>query len=345
MRIIIISGFLGSGKTTTLLSLGKYMASEGKKVAIIVNEIGDVGIDGDTLSGSKLISKELTSGCICCTLKISMELTLQTLEEEYNPDVIIIEPTGIAFPLQIKEHLALMEINDIHFSPIVTIIDPSRLGTELEQIPKFIKTQIEEAEILCINKIDLVTDEKIKEISDNLYKLNPQAIIVAFSANNPNEQFEKFIKLLAQESNNKLKSHEQNSIELSQVSSYSGKYIIENKDLETSFLENILLRILNDLKNKIQIINPHFLGHIKLAINSKDSYLKSSLTSAQQQPTVEILPFIKYEKNYLKFLTAVTLIEKQQLIDIIISVIEENLQNEKIIYTFEQSASENLIQL
>lgn len=337
MHIIIISGFLGSGKTTTLLSLGKTIADHGKKVAIIVNEVGDVGIDGDTLSGSGLIAKELTSGCICCTLKISMELTLQTLEEEYKPDVVIIEPTGIALPLQIKEHVALMEINDLSFAPIITLIDASRLQKELEQIPRFIKTQITEAEILCINKIDIVPDTIIKEISENLSKLNSQAVIVAFSAINPDEQFHMFVELLAHESHSRLKHDKLNSIELSCVSDYSGEYIIEDVTLETNIIKNMLLCILQQIKEEIELINPSFLGHIKIAVNLNNTFFKASLTSAKQQPFVEILPFIKEDKNYLKFLSAITFIEKEQLIDIVNSAITKNLMQMKIDYHFVQS--------
>jgi G3E family GTPase len=98
MKVMIIGGFLGSGKTTAIRRISRQLSDAGKRTAIIVNEIGEIGLDGETLKSPGIITEELTSGCICCTLRISMQYTLQTLEEEFRPDVVIIEPTGIAFP-------------------------------------------------------------------------------------------------------------------------------------------------------------------------------------------------------------------------------------------------------
>ena len=82
-----------------------------------------------------------------------MQYTLQTLEEEFRPDIVIIEPTGIAFPGQIREEIETMGLSELSFCPVVTLVDPGRFGTEAKEIPRFIETQIREAEILCINKI------------------------------------------------------------------------------------------------------------------------------------------------------------------------------------------------
>nr|HML27178.1 GTP-binding protein [Methanomethylovorans sp.] len=253
MKVIIIGGFLGSGKTTTLLSLGRHMVEKGHRVAIIVNEIGEVGVDGETLSGSGLIAKELTSGCICCTLRISMEYTLQTLEEEYDPDVLIIEPTGIALPLQIKEHVALMGLPDLSFAPVVTLVDASRFNVELSQVPKFITTQIEEAEVLCVNKIDLVDRETLVSVTGRLMDLNPDALIVEFSARRADAQFMRFIDLLAGEGTARQAGENRNSIELSQVSSYSGKYSIDTHGFDRNDMAAMILKVLEEVKEKIEL--------------------------------------------------------------------------------------------
>ena len=103
MKCMIIGGFLGSGKTTTIRKLIEYLGAQGQRIAIIVNEIGEVGIDGDTISEGGVETREITNGCVCCTLRISMEYTLKNIITSYRPDTIIIEPTGIAFPRQIKK--------------------------------------------------------------------------------------------------------------------------------------------------------------------------------------------------------------------------------------------------
>ena len=332
MKVIIIGGFLGSGKTTTLLSLGRHMVEKGHRVAIIVNEIGEVGVDGETLSGSGLIAKELTSGCICCTLRISMEYTLQTLEEEYDPDVLIIEPTGIALPLQIKEHVALMGLPDLSFAPVVTLVDASRFNVELSQVPKFITTQIEEAEVLCVNKIDLVDRETLVSVTGRLMDLNPDALIVEFSARRADAQFMRFIDLLAGEGTARHAGENRNSIELSQVSSYSGKYSIDTHGLDRNDVAAMILKVLEEVKEKIELINPAFIGHVKISLSLGKDLVKGSLTSSQGQPLVEIFESPGQDHEQLKFLSAVTQVSRSDLICIIDSAIRSNLEKGNVSY-------------
>jgi len=332
MKVIIIGGFLGSGKTTTLLSLGRHMVEKGHRVAIIVNEIGEVGVDGETLGGSGLIARELTSGCICCTLKISMEYTLHTLEEEYDPDVLIIEPTGIALPLQIKEHVALMELPELSFAPVVTIVDASRLNVELSQVPKFIATQIKEAEILCVNKIDLVDRETLVSVTGKLMDLNPDALIVEFSARRADAQFMRFIDLLAGEGTARQEGENRNSIELSRVSSHSGKYSLDTKDLDREDMAAMILKILEEVKEKIELLNPLFIGHVKISLSLGKDLVKGSLTSSQGYPMVELLESSGQDPNQLKFLSAVTLLSKPDLVHIIDSAIRSNLERKHVGY-------------
>lgn len=332
MKVIIIGGFLGSGKTTTLLSLGRHMLEKGHRVAIIVNEIGEVGVDGDTLSGSGLIAKELTSGCICCTLRISMEYTLQTLEEEYDPDVLIIEPTGIALPLQIKEHVALMGLPDLSFAPVVTIVDASRFDVELSQVPKFIMTQIEEAEILCVNKIDLVDRETLASVTGRLIDVNPDALIVEFSARRADAQFMRFIDMLAGEGTARQAGENRNSIELSQVSSYSGKYSIDTHGLDRNDMAAMVLKVLEEVKEKIELINPAFIGHVKISLSLGKDLVKGSLTSSQGQPLVELFESSGQDHEQLKFLSAVTQVSRSDLICIIDSAIRSNLEKGNVAY-------------
>lgn len=332
MKIIIIGGFLGSGKTTTLRNLGKHLISRGHKIAIIVNEIGEVGIDGETISDSGLVTKELTSGCICCSLRISMEYTLQTLVEEYNPDIVIIEPTGIAFPMQIKEHIELMDLEGLSFAPVVSLVDASRIKMEIDQIPVFIANQIREAEIVCINKIDLVDAETIAAATRTVLQLNPDAIVVEFSAMKADAKFQMFLDLLAGESETKYTGSDLNSIEMSGVGSYSGEYSLDAPDLHRDKVTSMLVHLLSDIKEKLQEINPEFIGHVKMTMKFKEGLIKANLTSAHGEPFVEILDEAVDGEQHLRYLSAVTLVSKDKLVKIIDDSIRNVLQAEGIGY-------------
>jgi len=327
LRVIIIGGFLGSGKTTTVLKISRQFTESGKKVAIIVNEIGEIGLDGDILTSSDIVTEELTSGCICCTLRISMQYTLQTLEEEFNPDIVIIEPTGIAFPAQIKEEIETMGLLELSFAPIITLVDPGRFGTEAKEIPKFIETQIKEAEILCINKIDIMPAEVIRSTEEMLYELNPQAGILKFSAKLGDEQFEKLLLYLeASDSKNSLEE-KKNSIELSEVSAYSALYsLILNDTLKNLRPETGSLFIEESLRNiqdKLRKINPEFIGHVKLSLKTPEFTGKGSVVSSRWEPQTELASDRKSEISELRVLSAVTKVPKDELVKIVDETLEE----------------------
>ncbi len=330
MKVIIIGGFLGSGKTTTLRNLGKHLIDKGHKLAIIVNEVGEVGVDGETISSSGLVTKELTSGCICCSLKISMEYTLQNIIEDYGPDVVIIEPTGIAFPLQIKEHIELMDLGEVSFAPVVSIVDASRFGVEWEQIPKFIENQIKESEIVCVNKIDLVDSEAIAASTRQVLEINPDVIVVEFSAKNADEKFERFMDLLTGESEIHQEREDLNSMEVSEVGSYAGEYSIVSNGIDTDKIITMLVHLLTDIKSRVKEINTDFVGHIKISFKSGEGLVKGSLTSSDGEPVVDILDEKGDGEEHLKFLSAVTRVSKEKLVDIVDESIRNTLEKEGV---------------
>ncbi len=332
MQIMIIGGFLGSGKTTTILKISRQLRDAGKRVAIIVNEIGDIGLDGDILANPGIATEELTSGCICCTLRISMQYTLQTLEEEFKPDVVIIEPTGIAFPGQIREEIDTMGLSDLSFSPIVTLVDPGRFGTEAKEIPKFVETQIKEAEILCINKIDITPVEIVNSTEKMLLEINPEAKTLKFSAKLGDKIFESLLLYLAVPGLKKICEEIKNSIELSEVSAYSVLYSFKsgtfNPEKGMNFVEENLLII----QQRITEINPEFVGHVKLSLKLLESTVKGSVTSSKEAPLVELLQDRKNEKIELRLLSAITRVPKNKLTEIVEGTLEEKLGESGIIF-------------
>src|SRR5215471_7525880 len=103
MKIVLIAGYLGSGKTTLIIALSKKLAGEGSKVAILVNDVGVVPVDGAVMQEYGLTVKDIGGGCICCQVVGSLMKTIETLATGVRPDIVIIEPTGIAVPDSIRQ--------------------------------------------------------------------------------------------------------------------------------------------------------------------------------------------------------------------------------------------------
>lgn len=332
MKVMIIGGFLGSGKTTTIQRIGRQLSDAGKKTAIIVNEIGEIGLDGDILTSPGIVTEELTSGCICCTLRISMQYTLQTLEEKFAPDIVIIEPTGIAFPGQIREEIESMGLSDLSFAPIVTLVDPGRFGTEAKEIPRFIETQIKEAEILCINKIDITPGDTVLAAERMLCEINPEARILRFSAKYEDAQFEKLLLHLSVPGFKKCSEEKKNSIELSEVSAYSVRYTLELRDFSPEESVRFIEENLQTIQDRFREINPEFIGHVKLSVKLPGSTTKGSVTSSKEMPQVELIPNRENEKTELRLLSAITRIPENELSEIIESTLEMNLRKSEIAF-------------
>ncbi|MEM3437781.1 MAG: GTP-binding protein [Nitrososphaerales archaeon] len=157
IRVAQIAGFLGSGKTTTLIRLGKELSKNySKKVGIIVNEVGEVCIDGSFIRDFGFEVKEIVQGCICCSLKGDLQSTLKILYENYEPDIILIEPTGIAFPSKIKEIINGLTDIPLEQTPVIALVDSERFRKMFKEMEHFLIKQIKEADVIAINKIQQI---------------------------------------------------------------------------------------------------------------------------------------------------------------------------------------------
>jgi G3E family GTPase len=185
LKIVQIAGFLGSGKTTTIIALSNIIARKNKKLAIIVNEIGEIPVDARIINEYGLKVREIGGGCICCELLVNLVYTLEELRKFYNPDIVMIEPSGVAIPSSIDDSIKMIK-NGIEKGPIIVIFDGER-GEELlldDELSKFIKRQLINANIIAINKIDVINEDKIKYYEELLRAINPNAIILKISAKN-----------------------------------------------------------------------------------------------------------------------------------------------------------------
>jgi G3E family GTPase len=181
MRLVLVAGFLGSGKTTLLLHIARQLTAAGRKIAIIENEAGEIGIDGNYLRQNGLEVQELYGGCICCTLSVDLVVTLQKVHHLFDPDVILMEPTGLARPGDVVAAVR-KNVPEVTQYQVVTLVDAVRFEMLMSMLTPLLTAQIEAANTVAINKIDEVDQTVLESIVERIRELNPHARILAISA-------------------------------------------------------------------------------------------------------------------------------------------------------------------
>ncbi|MGI6116764.1 MAG: GTP-binding protein [Bilifractor sp.] len=179
-KVDIISGFLGAGKTTLIKEL-LADALAGQQVVLIENEFGEIGIDGGFLKEAGIQIKEMNSGCICCSLVGDFGKALKEVTEKYDPDRIIIEPSGVGklsdviHAIERAEDEAGLTINSA-----TTVVDVVKCRMYLKNFGEFFKNQVESAGTVILSRTDTekATPEKIEEAISLLRPLNPDATII-----------------------------------------------------------------------------------------------------------------------------------------------------------------------
>jgi G3E family GTPase len=176
VHIIILGGFLGSGKTTILLELAKYLTGDyGQvqitKVVIIENEISEAGMDSRLFEKDYRV-KNLFSGCACCTYSGEFETTLQSVIREFEPEWVIVEATGLAYPDAIKASV----LKSTGIKPyMLTVADTKRWFRLRAAMPQFVEGQLREAEIILVNKADLAGEVEAAKVVDSITAMQPAA--------------------------------------------------------------------------------------------------------------------------------------------------------------------------
>ncbi|AFV02188.1 MULTISPECIES: GTP-binding protein [unclassified Dehalobacter] len=175
-KIFLTSGFLGSGKTTFIKELIEYLSSKNIKVALIINEVGEIGIDNRYMKQLGYNVWEIFGGCICCTMASGLESTLKQLEV-YNPDVIVIEPSGAADPGITINSLSNLGIDRKQISDFF-IFDLTRLDMFLTVLGPLLFASIEKADFILINKLELVDEQVVKAAYEVLKEQNATCPVI-----------------------------------------------------------------------------------------------------------------------------------------------------------------------
>ena len=183
IKIDIVSGFLGSGKTTLIKQIIDD-AFKRDRVAIIENEFGEVSIDSEILKNRNIDIKEINSGCICCSLSGTFKDSIEDIIDDYNPNRIIVEPSGIAkLSDVIKGCKEIIAKESIAINNVFTVIDISNLDMYKEEFKEFYIDQIINAKTIIFTRIDICDYNKIEEAIEEIRKINSTASIVKVPLN------------------------------------------------------------------------------------------------------------------------------------------------------------------
>lgn len=182
MKILIVSGFLGAGKTTFIKSLSKRT---GREITILENEYGEVGVDGDALraDSAQNIGKvniwELTEGCICCSTKGDFAASVLTIANTVDPEYLVVEPTGVGMLSNIIANLQQIEYERITLLAPVAIVDGQSFHSNLREYPEIYKDQIREVHTVFVSKMENASPEERQKIKQDIEKLCPNGQVVA----------------------------------------------------------------------------------------------------------------------------------------------------------------------
>ena len=178
VKIDIISGFLGAGKTTLIKKLLKE-AFEGEKLVLIENEFGEIGIDGGFLKDAGIEIREMNSGCICCSLVGDFGASLKEVVEKYHPDRILIEPSGVGkLSDVIKAVQGVEEDVDIKLNSYTNVHDAKKRKMYMKNFCEFYDNHIQNSCAINMSRTDIVDEKKAMESMELLRSINEKAAII-----------------------------------------------------------------------------------------------------------------------------------------------------------------------
>ena len=180
-KIDIISGFLGSGKTTLIRKLlNETLKNE--KVVLIENEFGEIDVDSDFLKDTSIEIKSINAGCICCSLQGDFEEALKKVIETYSPDRIIIEPSGVGKLSDVTK--AVKTVEEANINALCTIVDARKCKIYAKNFKEFFNDQIKAATCIIMSKTQTISEEKLKEAYAIIKEINPEARIMTTAWDN-----------------------------------------------------------------------------------------------------------------------------------------------------------------
>jgi G3E family GTPase len=185
--IYILSGFLGAGKTTLLRNILEQEKVKNRKIAVMMNELGEVSVDSQVVDKDTPL-KELLNGCVCCTIQGQLESQLQELVTLHKLDAIYIETTGVAHPIEVVDAcMSPILVEKINVESVITLVDAKRWRdrkTLTPQLQSLLKEQVKHGDVILLNKVDELPEMIVGQLSYEIQQINPYAKLLLTSFSN-----------------------------------------------------------------------------------------------------------------------------------------------------------------
>ena len=175
MKILLVSGFLGAGKTTFIKEMAKNINLE---FVVLENEYADIGIDGDFLDEKNLNVWEMSEGCICCSMKGDFKSSIKKIYSEINPEYLVIEPTGVGMLSSIIENIREINNNDVEILSPLTLIDITSFNEYLETFNNFFIDNLKNTGKVILTKLENYNPFDIENIKNEIFKINNNLEII-----------------------------------------------------------------------------------------------------------------------------------------------------------------------
>ena len=252
MRILVVSGFLGAGKTTFIKELARRTRED---FSVMENEYGQVGIDGQLLAekempesgeedAGKLNIWELTEGCICCSMKSDFASSILTIANTIDPEYLIVEPTGVGMLSNVMSNIRLIQYERISLLSPITILDGNSFDRYCQEFPDIYRDQIASAGCVLVSKMEGADRQTLEELEQSIRQINPDAeIFTTHYSANPNSWWESLLSCPAdptQKLPGKAETPDLQNLGLTEVSLPSGNQLL-------LFLQGVVAGVFGDI--------------------------------------------------------------------------------------------------
>ena len=289
VRIASIGGFYGVGKTTTIMEIGKKLSGEGKRVAVVSNDRGAINVDGEMTKHLGFEAEEITGGCVCFYLD-HLGYIIDTITEKFVPDVLFIEQVAYFLPSKLYEDLRRKFGETVDLAPVIILVDAPRLLSyqgHTEKLAFIESRQIEDAEVVVINKMDLVAPDKLPAIRTIIQHINPRARLIMMSAKTGMGLDElssivlqgrhEFVPVVT------MTVFKTFARSVTEIGERGERYAIEvERALSQSEVKDFLRHLLMGIAEKVLGMEGE-INHIKAIISDESFFLKASLVSLDQE--------------------------------------------------------------